>query len=1344
MSAPVPSDELLRFVPRFVAEQLQSRLELELSAPRITPAALLFADLSGFTELTERHMQRGAEGLEELIATLNTYFAQLVDAVLEEGGDICKFAGDSVIALWPAADEQRLEGAILAASRCALRFQERFAGAVPAKALARSPRITVTAGEMVVGVQAVQPLRSEVLIGGDALMQVARTERLATPGAVVLSDEAWRRVSAHCEGAPVGPGAIQVSAVPPRRGELALPPLGTEAGGARRFVPQIVLRRLHAGHGGWIAELRPVTVAFISLPAVVDGASLRASGALLRAASEVVAGFGGTVNKVAADEKGSFIIAAWGLPPDSHEDDPARAIRAAVEVRARLSDLGWRASIGVSTGRAFCGLVGSPKRCEYTVIGRVMNDAARLMAPGVGEVLISESTREAAGAQWTVLPVSVDAKGRAMPAFRISGVQPGPGADAPPLAGRERERDLLIRRIEQLRVDGRGGIAVIEGEAGIGKSRLLTVTLNHVRTLGLPWAAGAADPLEHRVAYRAWAHVVRRLLELPREPTPEQVRVAAADQLGRLGPHWLRLAPLLNAVLGIGPEENELTSHIAGEARANWTQDLLLTILRSHLGPGEGSRGAVLAIEDLQWLDSTSWTLLRRVRRELPGLLIIATTRPLGSELPQANELRSDEQLLHLRLQPLNRAAVDRMACELLGVSSIPPALGALLMARGEGHPFFTEELLHSLRESGNLQVADGICRVPLKPAELAAVEVPATVTGAVTERIDRLPAGEQLTLKVASVIGRVFAFSAVQAIYPVQDERAALRSYLEQLDRKELTLRHPGGAGLSYRFKHQIIEKVAYELMLVSQRRELHRAVGEWYERTYAGDLTPHLPALAYHWARAAVSDRARDYLIRAGEQALRSFANAEALRFFDEALALAPPEGALEPARRAAVERQIGEAHFGLGDLAGAREHLVRGLALLGESVPGPKGLGWATVRELLRQLLRRRRRAPGPGEAQPDESRVEAARLYELLAELAFFANETGPLVHAVLRTINLAEDAGRDRELALGAVDAGLVAGLIPAHGLARKYLARASAALDRLDDLNTRAHVLRVASIYRIGAGELEVSLRLLQEAVALTDRLGDRRRWGECSALLAFVQEVRGKLDASRATYEELRTASATRGDAQQEAWGLGGSATIVGRGPDAGLARELAERALPLYPATDRIARPNALSALATAALRQGDVEPARAAALEVLEILSSASPTAVTMLPAYADTCAVLLRLARSHPVEGSQRAATQALAALDRYAKVFPIGKSRALLARGQWAYDQGKLGRALRHWQAAVKAADALTLPWDEAVAQRALSLAAPQKWKADHARRVLEQMGVDTGALLFGPPAEPAR
>jgi predicted ATPase len=425
-------------------------------------------------------------------------------------------------------------------------------------------------------------------------------------------------------------------------------------------------------------------------------------------------------------------------------------------------------------------------------------------------------------------------------------------------------------------------------------------------------------------------------------------------------------------------------------------------------------------LDDAHWFDSASWALTRQVLAQVGPLLVVLATRPLMEPLPDDYRvLRQDPATERLQLEPLRPHDVATLVCDRLGVRRLPEPVVDLIEERAQGNPFFSEELAYALRDTGLIRIIAGVCTIAPGAGSLSTVSLPETVQGVVAARIDRLAPGQELTLKVASVIGRLFGFPILCDVHPIELDTSVLGGFLDDLARQDFTVLDTPEPDLAYLFKHVVTQEVAYSLLLYAQRRQLHRAVAAWYERTQAEDLASLYPLLAYHWGRAEEPTKTLAYLELAGEQALRVGAYQEAVDVLSDAVSLAgtsqPPPATLRQAR---WHRQLGDAYMGLGRLQESRQHADQAVALLGIPVPAtPLRLAGDLGRQALRQSVHRiwPTRA-GRGAPAARSAALEAARAFERLAFLNYYANARGPGISAVLHAVNLAERAGPSPELA----------------------------------------------------------------------------------------------------------------------------------------------------------------------------------------------------------------------------------------------------------------------------------------------------------------------------------------
>lgn len=981
-----------------------------LIAPKLEqfPAAILFADISGFTALAEALGKQGPAGAEELGGILNDYFGQLTALIAEHGGDVVKFAGDALLAIWPVGkDDADLRTAAIRAAQCGLVAQKELSNYQASANTRLSMRMAIGVGETSTMYVGGSFGRWEFMIAGEPMLQVGLAEKYTRPGQVVLSPEAWNLVQDTCTGHRVETSAspenrpVQLESVrglmAPR--QLSTPALDVEAEGALRgYIPGAILARLRAGHGSsdetisadWLAELRRVTVLFINLPDFNQNLPVEQAQTVMRRLQKALNHYEGSVNKLSVDDKGVTLVAALGLPPLAHEDDATRAVLVALEIQDALRKMDVRSGIGIATGQAFCGAIGSSVRREYTMIGDVVNLAARLMQAAPEAILCSPSTYQASQGHiiYDELP-AITVKGKAEPivVYRPTGEKKTAIRPQAEIVGRRIEREALAEGIQTLL---RGGsdvnVFVIEGEAGIGKSRLVEDIRRQADALGVTTYSGSGEPIEKSTPYYSWRSVFTQLFELDMtqdlEKIKRHIRVA-------MGPSLVRLAPLLNSVLPIKVTDNETTILLGGQARAEQTRSLLVQLLQASINRSP----KVLIIEDAHWLDSASWSLLLAVSQQVKPLLLVIASRPLEEPIPnEYKQMIQAGNVRHLRLDALSSDDALALVCQRLRVSSLPGQVSTLIRDRAEGNPFFSEELAYALRDAGLIEVRDGECLITPKTDNLKTLEFPDTVQGVITSRIDRLEPSQQMTLKVASVIGRVFNFSTLMDVHPIEADKPDLAHHVGTLERLDLTPLETPEPDLSYIFKHIITQEVAYNLMLFAQRRELHRAVAESYETAYASQLTAYYPLLAHHWSRAEDWAKSYEYRIQAGDAAVALHAYIEASLHYLEALDALTHLPDTEENRRAKADTT-----FKFCSVSSATYDPQKSLARLAE------------IETLLKEL-------PGP-DGVPGSDRLRIARTHYWMGRAHYLSNAMPAAIGYYKQVLAVAPELGDEELLAI---------------------------------------------------------------------------------------------------------------------------------------------------------------------------------------------------------------------------------------------------------------------------------------------------------------------------------------
>jgi adenylate cyclase len=851
---------------------------------------------------------------------------------------------------------------------------------------------------------------------------------------------------------------------------------------------------------------------------------------------------------------GDAVMAVFGAP-SAHEDDPQRALRAALQMHERVAALAVRwmqrlhqplqLHIGVNTGRVVAGHIGSSAGAAYAVTGDAVNVASRLQAAAApGTTLVSSETHalthdafafESAG--------SVQLKGKTQPltVYRLLG--PGtlrgeaqeeavrPAGLARRTVGRESELARLQDALRQMQ-QARAQVVSVSGDAGIGKSRLVDEFLRQVASdPALPGMAirRTACPAQQVRPYGVIARFFR-----------DGFALAAADQLatvrdkveagllamGARGDEVAVVAQMAGYLLGLSAPQDQ--RDLEPERLGRQISMALRIVLDYRLRQAP----LMLVIEDLQWADAASLATLATMADWLHQrcLLLLLTFRPGFDAASFASGRAARVPLL---LEPLAPGQLEDMLASCFDGDTgwLPASLRHRLIERADGNPFFLEETLRSLLAAGVLvrQGQGWSCKDPEK-----AMEVPATLEGLLLSRIDRLAPAQRLCLQQAAVLGATFDTALLRELAGAGFEQALLDGLCTE-GFLASSAANAGNAGAAaprrYRFCHLMARDVAYQNMLLRRRSELHGRIGQILEarRGEAVDRFEDLEALGHHFSLSEQAVRGAGYLVAAGDWARGIFANDDAVRLYQRALA------AFGPAPQYDVPLWL-DINERLGDLLGFTGHrddafahyatVLRGAQRVAEPGAEPTaqrcqeariqrklaGLHWDSgAREQSRDCLNQALRLL---EGVVDD--IETAHVFQEMGRLAF---RTGDNQKAVAWAERALAEAQRATERALGAPDAQREAGSAAAQSL--NTLGAALARLDRPEE--ALQHIERSIAIAE-AQGLLQAACRGYANLGVLYATLNPGRAIETCKTGLDMAKRI-GDLGFQSRLYANLAVA---------------------------------------------------------------------------------------------------------------------------------------------------------------------------------------------------------------------------
>ncbi len=883
------------------------------SVPEYTRGAALFADVSGFTALTEALVdelgpQRGAE---ELTHHLNQVYDALIGELHRYGGSVLVFSGDA-ITCW-------LDGDVgLRATACALAMQaamQQFQGVmIPSGAtVSLAVKVAVATGSVrrvLVGDPAIQIMDA---MAGSTLDRMVAAEHHANKGEVVLGPYALASVARHAHiagyrrgtapGARYGVVADLRREVPPRPWQ-PIPPEALPVDEVRAWLLPQIYQRLSSGQGEFMAELRPAVALFLRFSGMeydVDREAGEKLDTFVSQVQRIFARYDGAVLQLTIGDKGNYLYAVFGAPI-THEDNAMRAVSAAVDLREALPSMPFihDVQIGIAQGRMRTGAYGATVRRTYGAIGDDVNLAARLMQTAApNQILVSKHVWEEVERDFISValpPVKVKGKRDLIPVFSVEKLRPRQMGHLQaaqyslPMVGREDELALIEEKMG-LAQSGRGQIVGITAEAGLGKSRLVAEVIHLAQGEDFVLYGGECQSYGTNTSYLVWQAIWQAFFGLdPSWPLETHIQ-AIEQQLRQIDPALVQRLPLLGTVLNLPIPDNDMTRALDAKLRKTSLEALLVDCVRARANMGAP---LMFVLEDAHWLDALSHDLLEAIGQsiaDLPVIIVLAYRPPTISRL-ETLKVNHLSYFTEIPLTEFDESEVDRLIAlkihQFYGdASGASEALVEQITARAEGNPFYIEELLNYLHNRNlDLQAV----------ATLAEVDLPSSLHSLILSRIDQLTESQKSALKVASVVGRVFRAAWLWGAYPQLGEMARVRGDLDILRQMDLMLLESRDPELVYFFKHIITQEVAYETLPYAFRAMLHEQIGRFIEQTYPDKLDQFVDLLAYHYEHSENEAKKREYLLQAGEWAQEHYANEAAISYYRRLLPLLPDEEQIE----------------------------------------------------------------------------------------------------------------------------------------------------------------------------------------------------------------------------------------------------------------------------------------------------------------------------------------------------------------------------------------------------------------------------------------------------------------
>lgn len=590
---------------------------------------------------------------------------------------------------------------------------------------------------------------------------------------------------------------------------------------------------------------------------------------------------------------GDAIMAVFGIPK-AHEDDPIRAIRAAVEIHSAVESLspqfeykvGSPLSMhsGINTGLVVTGEVDIEKGI-HGLTGDAINLASRLEGiANAGEIVVGSNTYKQTLNHFDfeyLEPTRVKGKAAAVDVYKVLAVKHKPdkihriqGVRAE-LIGRHEQMGILFETVKRL-CEGQGSVVAIVGDAGTGKSRLIHEFKSRINLKDIQWYEGHAFGYAQNTPYYPLMDLFTRAFHIKEGDTPEQVQMKIEDSLNDLLGSDNSAAPYIGGLFSQKHQEAAGVSPEVWKIRLSAAvQEILEAVQKS--GP------TVVCFEDLHWADPSSIEILHNLMNAFAAsALFVCVYRPIIDLLEGMHPQETAPTIHRISLHDLPGDDAQAMLQSLLRTEAVPMELINFVRNKTEGNPFYLEEVVNSLIESEILTLDKGTWELT-RPISQA--DIPPSIQGILTARIDRLDENAKLVLQKASVIGRIFLYEVLRRI---TDPSVQIEQYLSGLERFDLIRILTEEPDLEYIFKHALIQDVVYNGLLIKDRQIIHERIGLVIEQIFETRITEFYETLSFHFKQGQSIHRAVDYLVKAGKKSFSKYALDESNQNFSDAFNL------------------------------------------------------------------------------------------------------------------------------------------------------------------------------------------------------------------------------------------------------------------------------------------------------------------------------------------------------------------------------------------------------------------------------------------------------------------------
>lgn len=883
-----------QLIPNFILSKLDGGLEQD-----CFKAYTMFIDLSGFTPLTEKLMEKGTEGAEELSFVLNNIFAPLVKIVYQKGGFIPYFAGDAFIAIFPT-EENDFNTDYFFSTAYFLKEEFNKKESIEAKlgTIDIGIKIGLSIGEVEWGIVG-NDNHKTYYFKGEAIEGAVNAQSKAKDQQIVFDQLLFSTIEKKYQLLKVDQQHFLLqnqfenlsnNTIPTRQSD-DVNPLVT------KFLPDVILDSDIKG------EFRNVISIFIAFKGLTTHNELNA---FAKVVLEQIDNFSGYFKEIDFSDKGGLMVAFFGAPT-SFENNEKRALEFIVELRHKIQELSFenlQTRIGMTSGVAYTGIVGGVEMSQYAVVGNHVNLAARLMSNAEwGATMVDEEMHRTNNFGFEDKG-QLKFKGFKLPVntFQFTGKVANEKREySGNMVGRENEIKSLLDFANPIFENQFAGIIHVYGEAGVGKSRLMHELVLEMQTKGkFSKFICKADQIL-RKPLNPFTSFLRNYFDQQAELSEDELKIRFERKLNKIyvkagelkeneiaqefKNELIRLKSVYGALIGID-YPTSLWSQLDAKGKSENTYQALTVLFRieSIFNP------VMIILEDVHWYDETSIAYLNDVLKRFQNipLVVVVLGRYLddGSkptlfdhDLIETNQIKE----LDIDLSLLSKPALKRFLEDRLG-GSVHAEFLDMMYRSTNGNPFYLEQTLQYFNESNLISKVDGVWNILDKDIKMSN-----SIRSILIARIDRLSAILKETVKAAAVIGTEFELPVLNEVMKSNQEYLKEKGEASVVLKDQIKTAEKGQIWqavneLRYIFKHSLMRETVYDMQLHGQLRQAHALIAKAIENLYPNQLEKKYIDLAYHYEQSDNIEKTKEYYKKAADYSRLNFQNQLALRYYNK----------------------------------------------------------------------------------------------------------------------------------------------------------------------------------------------------------------------------------------------------------------------------------------------------------------------------------------------------------------------------------------------------------------------------------------------------------------------------